>query len=139
MTFDRQFICRLKDSTVYTLMIAQKDDKAYITCTAEFTDSTLITEKEVRDANEAELKEKEARLLARDRAKGFSAKHQAWIYEIPDWKSQNLTMKLSDLIEDEERPKETEKVEDPNTIKVNDPNAISAQNSEVFKWLNSEE
>ncbi|GAH63727.1 unnamed protein product, partial [marine sediment metagenome] len=100
LTFDRKFVCRLKDSTVYTVKIAQREDKAYVTCTAEFTDRTLVTEREIRDANDAELKQKEAKFLARDRAKGFSVKHQGWVYEIAEWKAKNLTMKLSDLIED---------------------------------------
>jgi len=139
LTFDSQFVCRLKDSTVYTVKIAKKDDKTYITCSAEFTDSTLVTEREIRDANEAELKQKEAKLLARDRAKKFSAKHQGWIYEIADWNAKNLTKKLSDLIEDEEKPVETEKPGDPNAIKVGDPNAINVGDPNVFKWLNVEE
>lgn len=139
LAFDRQFVCRLKDSTLYTLMITQKDDKTYVTCAAEFTDRTPVTEREVRDANDAELKEKEAKFLARDRAKGFSVKHQGWIYEIADWKAKSLTTKLSDLIEDDQKPKETEKVEDPNAIKVGDPNAISVGDPNVFKWLNAEE
>ena len=42
LTFDRQFICKLKDSTVYTLKIAQKDDKTYINCAAAFTDKTPV-------------------------------------------------------------------------------------------------
>jgi len=139
LTFDRQFVCRLKDSTVYTVMIAQKDDKTYVTCTAEFTDRTRFTEKEVRDANDAELKQKEAKFLARDRAKGFSVKHQGWVYEIADFKAESLTTKLSDLLEAEEKPEETEKVEDPNAIKVGDPNAINVGDPNVFKWLNAEE
>ena len=139
LTFDRKFVCRLKDSTVYTVKIAKKDDKTYITCTAEFTDRTLVTEREIRDANDAELKQKEAKFLARDRAKGFSVKHQGWVYEIAEWKAKNLTMKLSDLIEDEEKPEETEKPEDPNAIKVGDPNAINTADPNVFEWLNAEE
>jgi len=139
LTFDRQFVCRLKDSTVYTVMIAQREDKTYVTCSAEFTDRTPVTEKEVRDANDAELKQKEAKFLARDRAKGFSVKHQGWLYEIADWKAESLTTKLSDLLEAEEKPEETEKVEDPNAIKVGDPNAINVGDPNVFKWLNAEE
>jgi hypothetical protein len=124
LAFDKQFTCRLEDSTVYTLKIAKKDDKTYITCSAQFTESSLVTESEVRDANDAELKQKEAKLLARDRANTFSAKHQAWLYEIADFKAKHLTTALSDLIEDEEKPKDTEKPDDPNAIKAGDPNAI---------------
>jgi len=139
LTFDSQFVCRLKDSTIYTVKIAKKDDKTYVTCTAESTDSVLVTDREIWDANEAELKQKEAKLLARDRTKAFSAKHQGWIYQIADWNAKNLTKKLSDLIEDEEKPVETEKPGDPNAIKVGDPNAISVGDPNVIKWLNAEE
>ena len=43
MKFNNQFICRMKDSTVYTLKIAQKDNKTFIACSAEFTDTTPVT------------------------------------------------------------------------------------------------
>jgi hypothetical protein len=147
LAFDRQFVCKMKDSTVYTVKIAQKDDKTYVTCEADFMDKTPVTEREVLDANDAELKDKEAKLLAWDRTKEFSAKHQVWIYEVADFKAKHLTTKLSDLIEDEEKPKEAEKLEDPNAIKVGDPNAIKAEDPNainagdpnVFEWLNAEE
>ncbi|MHC4604094.1 MAG: DUF4340 domain-containing protein [Planctomycetota bacterium] len=122
LTFDRQYVCRLKDSTVYTLMLAQKADKTYVNCKAVFTGER--PDLETTAGSEEELKEKEAKLLAWEGAAKFSAKHQAWVYEIPDWKAKNMTKKLSDLIEDEEKPKEAEKPEDPNAIKVSDPNAI---------------
>jgi len=99
-TFDRQYVCRLADSTVYTLKIARKDDKAFVLCQAEFTDTTPVTIKKEGESEE-ELKKKEAKLLARDKAKKFTTEHQGWIYEIADWKAQNLTKKLSDLLEDE--------------------------------------
>ena len=89
-TFDRQYICRLKDSTVYTIKIAKKDDKTFVLCQAEFTDTTPVTIKREGESEE-ELKKKEAKLLARDNAKKFTAEHQGWIYEIADWKAQNLS------------------------------------------------
>jgi len=107
--FDRQYVCRLKDSTVYTINIAQKDNKTYISCQADFTGErpTTISKTE----SEQELKEKEAKLLADDKAKQFTAKHQAWIYEIVDWKAKDLTKELSDLLEDvkQEKPEDTGK------------------------------
>lgn len=46
LVFDGKFICRLKDSTAYTISIAQKDDKTYVTCEAEFMDKTpVVTDK----------------------------------------------------------------------------------------------
>jgi len=103
LTFDKQHVCRLKDSTVYTVRIAEKDNRAYATCEADFTDEIAPPK---GDEPEEALKEKEAKLLARDRAKAFTAKHQAWIYEIPNWKAKNLTKKVADLVEDEKKPEE---------------------------------
>jgi hypothetical protein len=110
LTFDRQYICTLKDSTVYTLKIAEFDDKTYyITCNSEFMDQTPIV-KENKVETEQELKEKEAKLLARDKSKEFTARYQGWIYQIGDWKAKYLTMELADLLED--KPKEAEKTPD---------------------------
>jgi len=115
--FDKKLVCCLQDSTVYTIKIAQLNNKTYITCDAEFTNKTPITQKEVKDANEAELKEKEARLLAQDNAKEFSVKHKGWIYKIPDYKADNMTKKLSELLEAEPEPKESERTSEPNSAK----------------------
>ena len=105
LTFDREYVCKLKDSTVYALKIAQKDDKTYITCEAEYTDKTPVT-KDSNIESEEELKKKEAKLLAQEGALTFTAKHKGWVYEIAEWKAKNLTKELSDLLEDEEQPKE---------------------------------
>ncbi len=136
LTFDRQYICRLKDSTVYTISIAQKDEKTYVTCQAEFTDTSPVTIKKEGESEE-ELKKKEAKLLARDKAKEFTARHQDWIYEIADWKAKNLTKKLSDLLEDEPKPEEKteqkpeeteqEKKEPEETQQPAEPNAVEAE------------
>lgn len=129
LTFDKQYVCRLKDSTVYTLKIAQKDNKSYVTCEADFADKTPVTIGKEAESEE-ELRKKEAKLLARDKAKEFATKHKAWIYEIADWKAKNLTKKPDDLLEDkkeeakkepeqakqaEEKPKETKAQEQPPT------------------------
>jgi len=126
LTFDRQYVCRLKDSTVYTLKIAQKDDKTFVTCQAEFTDTTPVTIKKEGESEE-ELKKKEAKLLARDKANEFTAGHQDWIYEIADWKAQNLTKKLSDLLEDEKKPEEKAEDKPEETEKLDEPNAVKAE------------
>lgn len=111
LTFDREYVCRLKDSTVYALKIAQKDDKTYITCEADYTDKTPVT-KDSSVESEEELKKKEAKLLAQEGTIKFTAKHKGWIYEIPEWRAKNLIKELSELIEDEEQPKaETEEVD----------------------------
>jgi hypothetical protein len=106
MTFERQYVCRLKDSTEYTVNITTEDDKTFVTCSARFTDQRPATIR--KDESEEELKIKEAKLLADDKAKEFTAKHKGWIYEVPDYKSKNLKVKLSDLLEDQREPAKDE-------------------------------
>ncbi|MCJ7691997.1 MAG: DUF4340 domain-containing protein [Sedimentisphaerales bacterium] len=107
-SFIDSYVCRLKDSTVYTLQIAKKGDKTFIICDAEFTDKTPVT-KEGGVESEEELKKKEAKLLARDAAEVFSAKCKGWIYEIPDSRAKELIKGLSELVEEpEEAAEETE-------------------------------
>ncbi len=120
LTFDRQYTCKLKDSTVYTLRIAQKDGKTYANCEADFTDKTPVT-KERKVESEEELKKKEAKLLALDGAKEFTEKHQGWVYEIAEWKAKNLTKKLSELVEDEKKPEEVKQPEEPNSVREKEP------------------
>ena len=134
MAFEKQYMCRLKDSTVYALRIAQKDDKTYVSCVAEFTDKTPVEKAPVNQGGEVEseeeLKKKEAKLLARDNATKFTTKHHGWVYEIADWKAKNLMKELADLIEDEEKPEENAAT-DPNAVipniismpEVGDPNS----------------
>ena len=116
LTFDKQYLCRLKDSTIYALSIAQKDEKIYITCSADFTDTTPVEKAPLNQGGEVEseeeLKKKEAKLLAKDKAKEFTGKHEGWVYEISDWKAKNLTKPLADLLEDEEKPE----AKDPNAV-----------------------
>ncbi|NIP28526.1 MAG: DUF4340 domain-containing protein [Phycisphaerae bacterium] len=115
LLFDRRYVCKLNDSTVYTLEIAKKDDKTYVSCTAEYTgevpkkDMTKVEPEEV-------LKEKEAKLLAWEKAQKFAAKHKGWKYEIADWKAKDLTKELSELVEDEEKPEEVKGPEEPNSV-----------------------
>jgi len=119
VAFEKQYMCRLKDSTVYALRIAQKDGKTYVSCVAEFTDKTPVEKASIDQGGEVEsedeLKKKEAKLLARDNATEFTAKHQGWVYEIAEWKAKNLTKELADLIEDEEKTEENAAA-DPNTV-----------------------
>jgi hypothetical protein len=100
LTFNIQFVCRLKDSTVYTMKIAQKDDKTFITCRAWFTDKTPVVKDEGIVESEEELKKKEAKLLARDIAEEFSSNHSNWVYEISENDAENLAKKPSELFED---------------------------------------
>ncbi|MBN2593334.1 MAG: DUF4340 domain-containing protein [Sedimentisphaerales bacterium] len=134
LAFDKQYMCRLKDSTVYALRIAQRDGKTYVSCVAEFTDKTPVEKASIDQGGEVEseeeLKKKEAKLLARDNATKFTTKHQGWVYEIADWKAKNLTKELADLLEDEEKPEENAAA-DPNAVipdiisvpEIEDPNS----------------
>jgi hypothetical protein len=122
LSFDKQFVCRLKDSTVYTVKIAQKDGKSYVTCQADFADATPVVMKENEVQSEEQLKKNEAKLLARDKAKEFTANYQGWVYEIADWKARYLTKQLSDLLEDEQKPKE--KTAEPNAVETGEPNVV---------------
>ncbi|MBW8041434.1 MAG: DUF4340 domain-containing protein [Planctomycetes bacterium] len=115
LTFDRQYVCRLKDSTVYTVKIAQKGEKTYVNCEAVFTDQAPVT-KEREVESEEELKKKEAKLLALDKVRVFSAKHQGWVYEIAEWKAKDLTKDLSELVEDQEKPEEVKGPQEPNSV-----------------------
>ncbi|MDT8301095.1 MAG: DUF4340 domain-containing protein [Sedimentisphaerales bacterium] len=105
LTFDKEYVCTLKDSTVYALKIAQKEDKTYATLEAAYTDKTPIT-KDSNVESEEELKKKEAKLLAQENAIKFTTKHKGWVYEIAEWKAKNLIKELSELIEDEAPPEE---------------------------------
>ena len=134
LAFNDHYICRLNDSVVYTLNIAKKDDKTYITCTAEFTGERPKKERKVE--SEEELKKKEAKLLAYDRAQAFALKHKGWIYEIPSWKARSLTKKLSDLLEDEKKAEEksqtkTAPTEQAKQAEPAEPNVPSDQKAEL--------
>ncbi|MFQ5688147.1 MAG: DUF4340 domain-containing protein [Candidatus Scalindua sp.] len=107
LNFNRQFVCRLRDSTVYTMKIAQKDDKTYTKCQADFTDKTPVTKEQGVVESEEELKKKEVKLFAKDKAEEFSSKHDNWVYEISESDAGNLVKKLSELFEDEKK-EETE-------------------------------
>lgn len=130
LKFEKQYICNLKDSTVYTLDIAQKDDKTYVSCKAEFTDTTPVTKGSDVESEE-ELKAKEAKLLARDKAQRFTADHQGWVFEIADWKAKNLTKELTDLIEDEKKPAQEPLAADPNAVTPMQPAEPQAEVPEV--------
>jgi len=52
------------------------------------------------------MKEKEAKLLARDNAGKFTQQHQGWAYEIPSYKASYLTRSLNELLEDLPKPGE---------------------------------
>lgn len=115
LIFDRRYICRLKDSTAYTFWLAQDGDQWFAKCDAQFADQTPVTMTQGELESEAELKKKEAKLLALAAAEEFSRKHKGWIYQIPDYRAGNMTKPLSELIEDSAKPRTQDQVE------VNEP------------------
>jgi len=141
LKFDRGFVCKLKDSTVYTIKIAQKDNKTYVSCEADFMDKAPVVMKGDQVESEEQLKQKEAKLLARDKAKEFTAKHAGWVYEIAEWKAKNMTKELSDLVEDikadvlqkegetvpQEKPEGIEKPQAPKAVEAEEPNSVKAE------------
>jgi hypothetical protein len=99
LTFDRQYICKFKDTTVYTLKIAKDGDNTYITCSAIFGDATKVEASSEPEPLE-ETKKKEAKLLAWEAANKFVLTHRGWIYSIPNYLADRLTKDISELTED---------------------------------------
>jgi hypothetical protein len=124
LTLDKRYVCRLKDSTVYTLEIVQEDSKTFVNCRAEYTgevpdkDPTKVESEEV-------LKEKEAKQLAWSKAEEFTARHKGWLYEIADWKARDLTKELSELLEDEVKPEEVKQPAEPNSAGMMPPTPLA--------------
>ena len=108
LDFDRSYICQLKDASIYIFQLAQKDDKTYLKCLSDYADKTPVTMKRGVVESDKELKEKEAKLLARDNSIKFNKKHGGWVYEIVNWRAVNMTRNFEDLFEDIEK-KEKEK------------------------------
>jgi hypothetical protein len=124
LKFDKTYICQLKDSTVYTIHLSSKGNKTYAKWTADFTDKSGVQKKASIESKD-ELKAKEAKLLARDKAGDFMRRTQGWVYEIPESTAKSMTMRFADLIEDEPRtPAEPSKMlpYDPNKTMPHDPN-----------------
>jgi hypothetical protein len=97
--FDKRYICRLKDSTAYTFWLAKDDDKWFARCDAQFADKTPITKTQGEVESQELLKAKETKLIARDAAEEFTDDHKGWVYQIPDYRAENLTKPLADLLE----------------------------------------
>ncbi len=112
LNFDKEYICMLKDSTKYTINIAEKEETTYITCTAEFTDKSPVV-KDKGTESEEELKKKEAKLIANDDAERFKARHKGWVYEIQKHNAGNLTKELASLLKDKEKVNNDTSKEEP--------------------------
>lgn len=98
LVFDRRFICRLKDSTVYTIWLAKEGDNWYAKCDAQFADKTPVTKTEGEVESDEQLKIKEAKLIARDAAEEFSDNHKGWVYKFPAYRAVYLTKSADELL-----------------------------------------
>jgi hypothetical protein len=111
LQFDSLYTCKLKGKTVYKLMLAKKDETAYVKLSAEHLGQTPTKEQGVE--SEEQLKEKETLLLAIDAVNQFNQKHSGWVYQIAGPGAGNLMKPLSELLEDVPEPEvEPELVED---------------------------
>jgi hypothetical protein len=105
LKFDTQYVCRLNDTTEYTLKLAKKDGKTYMSCDAIYGGTSGVTMTRGKVDSDEELKKKEDKLKAEASVLKFNLLHKNWVYVIPDWKATYLTKKQADLLED--KPKET--------------------------------
>lgn len=100
LDFNTTYVCYLKDSSVYTFQLAEKDDKTYIKVSSDYTDKAPVRIKTDVVESDEQLKEKEAKLLTREASLNFNKRHRGWVYQIPSWKAVDMTRKLEDLLED---------------------------------------
>ena len=99
LLFDRRYLCRLKDTTVYSIWLAKDGDLWFAKCDARFADQTPVTKTKGEVESDEQLKIKEAKLIARDAAEEFSDTHKGWVYQIPDYMAANLTKTSAELLE----------------------------------------
>ena len=94
-----KYVCKLSDSTVYTLQLGKRENKTYLIVDVEFTDKTPVVKEQGKETEE-QLKAKESKLLARDSAERLAKRTAGWIYVIPEYKASNLMKYKANLIED---------------------------------------
>jgi hypothetical protein len=99
LKLNRKYVCKLNDSTVYTIGLGKQDNKTYVAVSAEFTDTAPVVKEQGQESPE-QLKVKEAKLLARDAAVRLGKKIFGWVYVISDDKASYLTKDVRTLIED---------------------------------------
>ncbi len=111
LEFNHSYVCRLEDTTVYTIMLAQDDGTFYATVTADFMDTAAV--QVGADDSPETLQQKEAKLLAMDAAEMFARRHDGWVYTISSAKFEDLTQPMEALLEEkpEPEPQEPEQTE----------------------------
>ena len=88
LEFEYEYLSELSDSVVYSFRIARPEGKTYIRCSAGGSN-----------------KEKAAQLAQ------FNKLHRGWVYEIAQYKGDNLTKKMTDLLEEEEQEEKEQQKE----------------------------
>ncbi|OHB54048.1 MAG: hypothetical protein A2Y07_00450 [Planctomycetes bacterium GWF2_50_10] len=101
--FNRSMTIKMKDPTVYTVDVADANGKYYVKVSADYTDKAAVTKENSVETPE-QLKAKEAKLLARDKADNFTKKHAGWVYEIPEYKGKELAKSPAEFLEDLPKP-----------------------------------
>ncbi len=133
ITFDRAYTCRLKNQIVYAVRLATKDEKTYAAFNATYTGQVPQTVSKTE--TDEQLKEKEAKLLARDEAARFVREHGGWVYEIPSYKAKYITRGLNELLEDEKTAADVisdEELASPAELKVTtEPNTPAVEPAPV--------
>ncbi len=123
LKFDYEYVCRLNNTTEYTLKLAKKDGKTYLKGEATYGDMSGVVINTNRKDTDEERKKNEAKLQAQEYVQRFTLLHKDWVYVIPDWKANYLTKKQADLLEDKPKPAAA----DPNTPRPTEPNAVTPQ------------
>lgn len=115
--FTWTYEAQTQDDVVYTLEISPGDIN-YARASAQYTGPEPSVQQQVE--SEEQLKEREARFLAKEKAEKFNQKHKGWVYQIPSYKVTELTHGLDDLIETPEAPAEAAEI--PEATAPVDPN-----------------
>lgn len=137
LQFNRTYIARMNDSTVYTLRLAQKEGNTFLSCHAEYTDTNQVLIDPTKKDSPEELKKKEARLLAQERALRFTSRHTGWIYQIPSWKANYLIKDVNDILEAMPKPLESTEPNQPATFGPSEPNIIQDEPNQLKPEPNS--
>ncbi len=131
LKFDHQYVCRLNNTTEYTLKLAKKDGKTYMRCEATYGDMTPVVVNTNQKDSEQERKKNEAKLQAQEYVQRFDLLHKNWVYVIPDWKANYLMKKQADLLDDKPKPAAPARAVDPNLPKAADPNIVTVRPGDV--------
>jgi hypothetical protein len=108
LQFDSLYSCKLKDKTVYKLVLAKKEETTYAKLSAEYLGQTPKKEQGVE--SKEQLKEKESILLTIDAVNQFNQKHSGWVYQVAGPGAGNLMKPLSELLEDIPEPEVEEEI-----------------------------